>query len=69
MENYEVIKEDIGTGKPTQFISNISKRYTKILKYVLGSFGKVCLVKHKVTNRLMVWKMINYGLMKEKEKQ
>ena len=34
----------------------------------LGSFGKVSLVKHKQSGKQMVWKKINYGQMKEKEK-
>ena len=36
---------------------------------IIGSFGKVSLVRHKPSQRLMVWKQINYGQMKEKEKQ
>ncbi|CDW86995.1 serine threonine-protein kinase nek2 [Stylonychia lemnae] len=47
MENYEIIKEDIGQG----------------------SFGKVCLVRHIQSGKQMVWKKINYGIMKDKEKK
>ena len=57
MENYEIIKEDIGQGK---FFCNLS---------LIGSFGKVCLVKHKPTGKQMIWKKINYGQMQEKEKK
>jgi len=32
----------------------------------IGSFGKVCLVKHKGTGRMMVWKKINYGQIEGK---
>jgi hypothetical protein len=35
---------------------------------LLGTFGKVSLVKHVKSGRLMVWKQINYGQMKDKEK-
>lgn len=44
MENYDIIKEDIGTGNTNSII------------IILGTFGKVCLVKHKPTGRNMVWK-------------
>lgn len=37
--------------------------------HFLGSFGKVCLVRHLPSGKLMVWKKMNYGIMKEKEKQ
>lgn len=56
MENYQVVREDIGTGITLNF-------------NFLGTFGKVCLVKHLPSGRLMVWKQVNYGFMKEKEKQ
>ncbi len=34
-----------------------------------GSFGKVCRIIRKADNKILVWKELNYGKMKEKEKQ
>lgn len=47
MDNYEIIKDNLG----------------------IGTFGRVYLVRHKPTKRLMVWKQINYGQMQDREKQ
>ena len=56
MDNYELVKADLGTGK-----ADIKSSY-------IGTFGKVSLVKQLKTGRLMVWKQVNYGQMKDKEK-
>lgn len=34
-----------------------------------GSFGTVSKVRRKADNRLLVWKELNYGSMRDKEKQ
>ncbi len=34
-----------------------------------GSFGSVTKIRRKEDKKIMVWKEINYGRMKEKEKQ
>ena len=33
-----------------------------------GSFGKVCKIKRKADDRILVWKEINFGTMNDKEK-
>jgi NIMA (never in mitosis gene a)-related kinase len=39
------------------------------IKYIIGSFGKVCKIRRKSDNKILVWKELNYGKMSEKEKQ
>ena len=34
-----------------------------------GSFGTVSRIRRKADGRIMVWKELNYGNMREKEKQ
>jgi len=34
-----------------------------------GSFGTVSRIRRKADGRIMVWKELNYGTMREKEKQ
>ena len=34
-----------------------------------GSFGTVSRIRRKADGRVMVWKELNYGTMREKEKQ
>jgi NIMA (never in mitosis gene a)-related kinase 2 len=34
-----------------------------------GSFGKVCKIRRKSDNKILVWKELNYNMMSEKEKQ
>lgn len=41
----------------------------RVLIYFIGSFGKVCLVKNISSGKQMVWKKINYGIMKERERK
>jgi hypothetical protein len=33
-----------------------------------GTFGKVCKIKRKSDNKILVWKELIYGSMQEKEK-
>ncbi len=58
IEDYEVL-EEIGKGKLHRQVSNLW----------LGSFGKVCKVRHKKDGAILVWKELNYGRMGDKEKQ
>ena len=46
-------------------LAKVSERDWKLL---LGSYGKVSLVKHNITGEEMVWKQTNYGGMNDKEK-
>lgn len=59
MENYTVINGNFGQGKFIIFLWSI----------LIGSYGKVSLVKHNITGEEMVWKQTNYGGMNDKEKQ
>lgn len=44
-------------------------QYEKIETIGSGAFGKVCKVRRKSDNKVLVWKELNYGSMNEQEKQ
>jgi len=45
------------------------ENYQVIGKINKGSFGEVSLIKRKSDGKQLVWKALNYGKMREKEKQ
>lgn len=44
-------------------------QYEKIETIGSGAFGKVCKIRRKSDNKILVWKELNYGAMNEQEKQ
>jgi serine/threonine protein kinase len=44
-------------------------KYEKLQDIGKGSFGCVSKIKRKADGKVLVWKELNYGNMKEKEKQ
>ena len=42
---------------------------TPLIPHNIGSFGKVCRIRRKSDGKILVWKELQYGKMKEKEKQ
>eukprot|EP00485_Elphidium_margaritaceum_P005945 CAMPEP_0202695306 /NCGR_PEP_ID=MMETSP1385-20130828/8925_1 /ASSEMBLY_ACC=CAM_ASM_000861 /TAXON_ID=933848 /ORGANISM="Elphidium margaritaceum" /LENGTH=638 /DNA_ID=CAMNT_0049351309 /DNA_START=41 /DNA_END=1957 /DNA_ORIENTATION=- len=59
--------------QPSQHKSDHSSRclsdYQVLDTVGYGSFGRVCRVRHKCTNEVLVWKELCYASMNEKEKQ
>ena len=47
----------------------MSKDQYEVLEIIgNGSFGRVCRIRRKIDDRILVWKEINFGKMNEKEK-
>jgi hypothetical protein len=44
-------------------------QYEELETIGTGAFGKVCKVKRKADDKILVWKELNYGTMNEQEKQ
>ena len=57
------------TAAPASTPASTTDMYEVISLLGKGSFGTVSRIRRKADGRIMVWKELNYGTMREKEKQ
>ncbi len=65
----EKVTTVVAPAAPASTPASTTDMYEVISLLGKGSFGTVSRIRRKADGRIMVWKELNYGTMREKEKQ